>query len=141
MVKVRLVRNKKEQDAVFRIRNTVFVKEQQCSEAVEFDGLDASAKHAIVLYKNKPVGCARIRFLGKKAKLERIALLKKYRGKGFGKILMNYLISYCRRKKVFEIITNSQYHLKDFYASFGFKCRGKTFMEANIKHIQMYIKN
>jgi len=34
---------------------------------------------------------------------------------------------------------NSQYYLKNYYKKFGFKTRGKTFMEAGIKHIEMYL--
>ena len=92
-----------------------------------------------LFYKNEPIGCARIRLIGKKAKLERIALLKKYRGKGFGKNIVNYLIKYCKKKNIKGIYMNSQYYLMNYYKKFGFKTRGKTFMEAGIKHIEMYL--
>lgn len=136
--KIRLVKNKKELENVFKIRHIVFIKEQNVPENIEIDKFDKSAKHMIVLYKNKPIGCARIRFIGSKAKLERIAVLKSYRGKGFGKMIVNYMVNYCKNKNVKKIIMNSQYYLKDYYKKFGFKPRGKTFVEAGIKHIEMY---
>ena len=125
---------------MFKIRENVVIKVQNVPEKREKDELDKTAKHVIVIYKNKQIGCARIRFINKKAKLERIALLKKFRSKGFGKAIMDYLINYCKKKKVKEINLHSQYYIKDFYKSCGFKQRGKIFMDAGIKHIDMYLK-
>ncbi len=138
-LKIRLIKNKKELEQVFKIRETVFIKEQNVPEDIERDEFDNIAKHIIVLYKNKPIGCARISFVNNKAKLERIAVLEKYRDKGFGKAITNYLIGYCKNKNAKEIFMHSQYYLKDFYKKLGFKPRGKTFMEADIKHIEMYL--
>ena len=104
------------------------------------DSFDKIAKHAIVFSNKKTIGCARLRFVGKKAKLERIAVLKKYRNKGIGKLIMDYLIGYCKNKKTGEIIVHSQYYAKEFYTKFGFKRRGKIFMDAGIKHVEMIKK-
>ena len=109
-IKVRLVKNKKELNIVHKIRETVFIKEQKVSKDIEYDEHETSAKHIIAFYKDIPAGCARIRFLRKnkdknkkdnksKAKLERIAVLKRYRGKSVGKALLKYMISYSKRRK------------------------------------------
>src|SRR3989344_6333288 len=95
---VRIIKNKKELSHVMAIRKIVFIQEQKVKNSLERDGLDKGAKHVIAIYKNTPIGCARIRFVGKKAKLERIAILKKYRGKGFGKNIVEYLIKYSKNK-------------------------------------------
>ena len=139
-IKIRLAKNKKELEEVFKIRKTVFIKEQKVVENIEKDKFDRVAKHFILYYKHKPVGCARIRFVNRNAKLERIAVLKKYRGKGFGKTITEYLIKYCKNKRSKGIYMNAQYYLKDYYKKFGFKPKGSTFMEAGIKHIKMYLK-
>jgi len=139
-LKIKLIKNKKELEQVLKIREIVFIKGQNVPRWRERDKFDNVAKHVIVIYKNKPVGCARIRFIGKKAKLERIALLKRYRSKGFGKAIMKYLINYAKKHKVKEIVLHSQCYIKDFYKICGFKPRGKTFMDAGIKHIEMYFK-
>src|SRR3989338_1137517 len=136
----RLTRNRKELKDVFKIRDAVFGKEQKVPRNIDYDELDKCSKHVILLYKNKPIGCARVRLIKNKAKLERIAVIKKYRGRGFGKIIMKYLIWYCKNRKVKEIYFHSQYYIKDFYRRFGFKTRGKPFMEAGIMHIEMYQK-
>jgi len=139
-LEIRMIKNKKELDEVFKIREVVFIKGQNCPRELEIDGLDDEAKHVIVKFRGKTIGCARIRFPEDRAKLERIALLKEYRGKGCGREIMNYLIKYCKRKKVEEIFLHSQLYVKDFYKKFGFKPRGKTFLEAGIEHIEMYMK-
>jgi len=136
-LKVRLIKNKRELDDVLKIREIVFIKGQNCPRECEMDGLENKAKHVIVKYRGKTIGCARVRFLENKAKLERIALLEDYRGKGFGREIMNYLIRYCKRKKVEEIFLHSQSYVKKFYEKCGFKPRGKPFLEAGIKHIEM----
>ena len=139
--RINLVKTKMELEQVLRIREIVFIKGQKVPENRERDGLDKTSKHAIVFYKNRPISCARVRFVHDRAKLERIALLKNYRGKGFGKLIMQYLIRYCKRKKSKEIVMHAQYYLKGYYYKFGFKIRGKVFMDAGIKHIEMYMKN
>lgn len=139
-VKIRIARTGKDIGAALKIRHTVFVIGQSVPQLLEIDGFDSRAKHVLVLYRNKPAGCARIRFLGKKARLERIGVLERYRGKGLGLLLTKYLVAYCKRKKVREIAMHAQYHLRDFYGKLGFRPRGKTFMEAGIRHVEMRMK-
>lgn len=137
-IKIRLIRSNQELKHVFNIRKVVFTKEQKIKEKLDRDGLDSMAKHAIVLLENKPIGCARIRFIDGKAKLERISVLQAYRGKGIGIVLVRYIIGYCKRRKAREICMDSQHYLKRFYEKFGFKAKGKPFMEVGRKHIIMY---
>lgn len=139
-LKIRLAKSKSELSQINKIKEEVFVKEQGVAKDIVFDKNDAVAKHVIAFYNNKVVGCARIRFINNKAKLERIAVLKQYRGKSFGKEIMDYLVDYCRRRKAKEIYFHSQYHAKGFYEKCGFKARGKPFQEAKIKHIGMFTK-
>ena len=139
-IKIRLVKNKKELEQVYKIREIVFIEEQNVPKNVECDKFDNIAQHFILLYKNKPIGCARIRLINSKAKLERIAVLKRYRNRGFGKLIVKYLVRYCKNKKIKEMFMNAQYYLKEYYQKFGFKPKGRTFMEAGIKHVKMYLK-
>jgi len=136
----RLVQNKKELEQTFKIRDIVFGKEQKIPRALDYDGLDKYAKHIILLYKNKSIGCARIRFIKNNAKLERMAILKQYRSKGFGEALLNYLVNYCAKSGVKEIYLHAQHYAKLFYERRGFKIRGRPFTEVGVKHIEMYLK-
>ncbi len=139
-LKIRLVRNKAEFGRVLKVRENVFVRGQHVPLARERDGLDNASKHAMVLLGGKAVGCARIRFIGGKAKLERIAVLARCRGTGLGKKLMAYLLSYCRRRKVRKIVMHSQHYVKGFYEKFGFRQKGGIFMDAGIKHVELWRK-
>ena len=139
-IKIRIAENRSELKKIFKIRETVFAKEQKVPRNIESDKFDKTSKHVIVNYGDKSIGCARVRFVNGNAKLERIAVLKSFRGKGIGKIMMNYLINYCKKKKSKGVYMNAQYYLKDYYKKFGFKPKGNTFMEAGIKHIKMHLK-
>lgn len=138
---VRLIRNKNEYATVLRIRKIVFIKGQNVPAAIERDRHETSSKHFIAFYRNKPVGCARLRFVDDKIKLERVAVLESCRGKGFGAAIMQHLIRYAKKKKPEEIYVNAQCHVGDFYKKLGFKPVGKIFSEAGIEHIRMRMKN
>ena len=86
----------------------------------------------------KPAGTARIRYRDNKMKLERLAILDKYRGKGFGVKFMQFLINYGEEKKVDEIYMHAQYYLLEFYKKLGFEQRGEIFYDAEIEHIEMF---
>ncbi len=138
-----MVKNDKDLKLIFKIRKIVFLKEQKITPRLEFDKFDKLGKnveHIIASYENKPVGCARIRFLGNKAKLERIAILKGFRSRGFGKSLLIFMINYSKHKTAKLIIMDAQYYAVGFYKKLGFKSNGKPYMEAGIKHIDMHMK-
>ena len=137
-LKIQIVGNQKEFDDVISIRKKVFIEEQNVPIDIEIDGLDDEAEHAIAYLDGEPIGCARIRF-NTYAKLERIAAMKDHRGKGFGRKITEFLIDYCKQKNVDEIRLHAQMYTADFYKKLGFLERGKTFFEADIKHIEMYM--
>ena len=52
--------------------------------------------------------------------LEDIVIDEKYRGKGYGKELILYLISYCKENNCYKIILNCEEKNKKFYEKSGF---------------------
>lgn len=138
-LKIKEVNNKYDLEKVIEIRKNVFIKEQNVPLEIEIDGLDPEAEHFIAYLDDRPIGCARIRTNKNYVKLERIAILKKHRGKGFGTVLTKFLIDYCRNENFGEIILHSQTYVVDFYKKLGFKIRGKPFFEADIEHFEMYL--
>ena len=137
---IQMAKTKKELDQVIAIRKEVFVEGQNVPVELEIDGLDDEAEHVIAYLDEESIGCARIRF-DTYAKLERIAIVEKYRGRGFGRQLTDFLIEYCKQKDVDEIRLHSQTYVADFYKKLGFRIRGKPFFEADIEHVEMYMKN
>ncbi len=74
------------------------------------------------------------------AKLERICVLKKWRGKGAGAALTRHMVSAAKKRKAKEIILHSQCVSVPFYESLGFKAKGPVFIDANIRHRIMFIE-
>ncbi len=137
---VRPIKTQKELKKVFEIRNEVFVLEQKVERNIEYDEFEEEATHFIAKINKKSIGCARLRAINQKAKLERIAVLKNYRGNGFGKRITNFMIDYCKSKGFKEIFMHSQLYISDFYEKFGFRKKGEIFEEAGIKHVLMELK-
>jgi predicted GNAT family N-acyltransferase len=137
---IKKVNNKQDFDNTLKIRKVVFIEEQKVPLDIELDGLDNEAEHFIAYLDDKEIGCARIRIKNRIAKLERIAIIKKHRNKGFGTKLTFFLINYCKKKDFQEIILHSQTYVSDFYKKFDFKKRGSTFYEAGIEHIEMFLE-
>jgi len=139
---VKNIKDKFDQKKAFEIRNKVFCEEQKVSKIIEFDGMDEFCNHYLAKFNEFPIGTARVREKkGGIYKIERMAVLKKYRMKGVGKALIKEILDqYLTIRKTNNLILNSQIKAKDFYKKFGFVEVGKEFIEANIKHIKMIYK-
>lgn len=141
MISFHRVRSRRELEHCFRIRTEVFVKEQGCPQRLEFDEYDKDAEHFLVTGRDGPVACARVRWKGvKTAKLERIAVLLRFRRQGIAAMMIRRLIARYRSKGAGKIIIHAQYHLKDYYSGFGFLPVGRIFAEAGIKHVKMILR-
>ena len=123
----------------FDVRRQVFVGEQGISEDLVFDNNDRDALHVAVKDGKRPIGTARVRFLGNnEAKLERMAVSKAFRHKGVGRGIMTFLNRELKGRQVQQLVIHAQEGAIEFYKSCGFQKSGAPFLEANIKHIKMY---
>jgi predicted GNAT family N-acyltransferase len=123
----------------FEVRRQVFVWEQDISENLVFDGHDREALHMMVKDGERVIGSARVQFLtGNQAKLERMAVLKRYRRKGIGREMLLFLDSVWKDKQVQQVIIHAQLEVVSFYKLCGFDEVGLPFQEAGIKHIKMH---
>ncbi|MEX2402465.1 MAG: GNAT family N-acetyltransferase [Rhodothermales bacterium] len=138
---VRAVRNGKEWREVKSIRTKVFIEEQECEPRQEWDEYETSSRQMIGLLGGKPVATARWRTVWHEerrvAKLERFAVLKEYRGKGYGRSLVEQVMDDARMAGRRDFMIHAQQHLEDFYRSFGFETVGEPFEEAGIPHVKM----
>ena len=119
---------------ICKIRFEVFVDEQNVPEELEIDGLDEEAKHVLAYIDNEAIGTGRILSDGH---IGRVAVLKKHRGLGIGKFLMQELITCSDEKKKKKLWLASQWHAHGFYLDLGFDCEGEIYEEAGIDHIKM----
>ncbi len=135
MIKVKFATWKKDRREIVKIRKTVFVKEQNVPEELDFDGLDENCSHVLAFVESQiPIGTARMLPDGH---IGRVAVLKKWRGLGVGKSLVKKLMEKAARLGLLEVYLNSQESAIGFYEKIGFRKKGKLFYEAGIPHLQM----
>lgn len=137
----RIVTNLDDLIKVFIVRGIVFIEEQGVAYPIEMDEYEYSAVHILGEVNGEPVAAARVRFLGEWAKLERIAIRKKYRRHGYGHKLVDFMLKYARDIGYKKFKMNAQCQLQDFYAKHGFVVHGDMFKEANIDHYQMILED
>ena len=82
-----------------------------------------------------PIGTGRILSDGH---IGRLAVLKKYRGHGAGKLSMKELMKWAQDMNLENVWLSSQWHAHSFYLDLGFVCVGEIYEEAGIDHIKMY---
>jgi len=95
---VRIARGFDELLMVYSIRAAVYIAEQDCPFAEEFDGNDLCATQFIALFGDEPAGCLRARFFAGFVKLERLAIRKPYRRSTIAFDLVRFGIDHARRK-------------------------------------------
>ena len=132
------------QDALVmaKIRTAVFLIEQNVPPQDEFDGSDEGQEH-ILVYKGKtPIATMRYAFEGERlVHLSRIATIKEYRGFGYSKKALAFLMERLLSKtNPLTFILGAQVQALGFYEKLGFKKVGDVYLDANIPHYQMILK-
>ncbi len=122
---------------VFIIRGIVFLEEQNVPYEIEMDEFEYNSIHFLVEIDDEPIGAGRLRFIGEYAKLERIAIRKSWRGKGYGHQLVEIMLTEARKKGFSKFKMHAQAYLKNYYEQHGFKVHGDLFKEADIEHYLM----
>ena len=117
------------------IRETVFIEEQKFK--IEFDDTDDIATHIVMYLDNPPVGCCRLYKQENEYHIGRIAVLKPYRGKGYGeKILLN-AERVAKEKGADSISLSAQVRASGFYEKLGYKKHGEIYFDEYCEHIAM----
>lgn len=128
------------EDEVFTlraIRTAVFIHEQRIPENLEWDEFDAISMHVLAFNSDgQPVGTARLLPDGH---IGRMAVLKEWRGKGYGSAVLQRILEELRNRHCQKAMLNAQTTAVKFYEKFGFHAYGEEFMEANIPHIKMIL--
>lgn len=120
------------------VRRAVFIREQDVSEAVEFDDRDEEARHFLARVDSDPAGTARVRLIERDtAKVERVAVLSEYRDSGVGKRVMEAAHEYARDEDRSRAVVHAQRRVKKFYESLGYEYVGEVEDETGIPHVKM----
>ncbi len=123
-----------------KVRDVVFIQEQNVPVELEHDEYDADALHilAIDTQTKEPVGTARILDKGNGvAKVGRVAVLKEYRGRGIGEAIMQAVFKTTRELEFTSLILDAQVSVIPFYENLGFVAEGGVFDDAGIPHRHM----
>ena len=127
--------------AVWRLRQDVFVVEQDCAYP-DLDGRDAESgtRHVVLQDEdNLVVGCARVLDDvdddGEAVwRVGRVALAGSARGQGWADRLMTAALTVCVDR---DVVLDAQSPLRGWYASLGFFVTGPEFLDDGIAHLPM----
>lgn len=134
-----LATNQQLMDIAKHIRVEVFVKEQNVPFEEDWDE-EESENYLIYDNTDFPVGTMRYRDLGEKIKLERVAVLKEHRNKGYGEKLVREVIEEIKKETTKPITLHSQLPAIPLYKRIGFQQYGDLFYEAEIPHYAMKLE-
>ena len=128
-----------EREICYHLRHVVFVEEQGVPVELEIDEHDdKDAYHFLGLIDGEPAETARICVFGDKAKIQRVVVMKAFRGRNLGRQLMQHLMDFARANKLApQIALDAQTYAVAFYESLGFETTGEEFDDAGIAHIHM----
>jgi predicted GNAT family N-acyltransferase len=124
-------------EVAYHIRYLVFVQEQNCPVADEFDAYDTVASHILVYKDDQPIATARWRNVDGIAKFERICVLQSQRKNGVGKVLVEALEERARKRGLQKAMLHGQTQAEGFYHKLGYITGSGPFMEDGIPHVRM----
>lgn len=136
-IKINKISDQETLKQVFAIRREVFVDEQNCPPELEWEYEDEST-HFLATVDEEPAGAARWRKTGNGYKLERFAVLKKFRGFGVGQALVKAVVADLPEGAE-PVYLHAQIQAVTLYEKFLFEKLGEEFKEAGIRHYKMVL--
>jgi predicted GNAT family N-acyltransferase len=120
------------------VRTEVYIREQRIPAALEWDGEDPQAIHALTTdLTGTAIGTGRLRLNGELAHIGRMAVLSAWRRQGVGASLLRCLLDAARQRGAHGAFLNAQTYAVPFYERFGFARTGAEFFDAGIPHYRM----
>lgn len=132
-----VVKTEEELQDAYTIRRVVFIDEQQVPEEEEIDQYERDAIHVVLYEDNQPIGAGRFRSIDGIGKIERICVLKEFRNKGAGKVIMDKMEEVANDEGISKLKLNAQTHAEKFYLNIGYTTISDIFMDAGIPHVTM----
>lgn len=121
-----------------RIRHQVFMIEQGVPKDIEIDKNEPACIHFVLYTEEQAAATCRLLPLKDGVmKLQRMAVLKDYRGKSLGREIVQEAERFTREQGYNTITLGAQLTAVDFYEKLGYSKHGELFMDADIPHFQM----
>jgi len=138
LLDIRFTQNNKDMLSCLDLRRTVFIEEQNVPENEEVDGDDPGCDHILLTESDIPVGAARLKYYNDFIKVQRVCVLKNYRGQGIGSKIINFIIRHVEKNDIRSSVRlGSQIHALEFYKRLGFIEFGEEYLDAGILHKDM----
>jgi predicted GNAT family N-acyltransferase len=137
MLTVNIVKGLENTTIAKDIRVLVFVDEQGFED--EFDEIDDRAWHIEVWDQNRPVAVGRM-FESNQDRvytIGRIAVIKEWRQKNIGRLVMEALENHARQLDALAIELSAQCSAAGFYEKLGYVKVGDVYMDQFCPHIKM----
>ncbi|MBV8963860.1 MAG: GNAT family N-acetyltransferase [Hyphomicrobiales bacterium] len=138
-MRVKVARGADDLLMVYAIRAAVFLAEQACPYAEEFDGNDHCATHFIGFVGDEPACSLRARYFGDFVKLERLAVRKEFRRTRVSFDVVRTAVEHVRRKGFRRIYGHAREGVEKFWAHFGGKplAPGRDFIFSDYRYSEM----
>jgi YbgC/YbaW family acyl-CoA thioester hydrolase len=124
-----------------RLRREVFTDEQGIDAALDHDGADADALHAVARNRlGLALATGRMVAAGPgRVKVGRMAVMASMRGSSVGRQVLDALVAAARARGEREVMLHAQASAVGFYRRAGFAAHGEPFQEAGIEHQEMVL--
>ena len=124
--------------AVWRLRQQVFVVEQECPYP-DLDGRDdePGTRHVLLRDGLDLVGYARVLDDGDTWRIGRVVLRPEARGRGLADQLIRTALRVCPDR---DVVLDAQSPLAKWYETLGFEVTGEEFLDDGIPHLPMRLR-
>jgi predicted GNAT family N-acyltransferase len=123
------------------IRNKVFVDEQHVPPEMEVDEFENLATYVVGYLDSVPVVTARLLPMDQHTyKVQRVAVLKDYRGRKMGKQIMIEIERFAIENNRTSLVLGAQDQAIKFYSALGYLINSEGYLDAGISHHDMIKK-
>ena len=123
------------------IRHAVFVLGQGVRPEEEVDGEDPACRHVLARRGGAAVGTARVKPMGRVAKVQRVAVLPEARGAGVGAAIMVWIADRLAEEGAWDAaVLGAQTHAVGFYERLGWRAEGPEYLDARMPHRDMRLR-
>ena len=105
--------------------------------ADEVDGRDHEAMSLVALVRERVVGTVRLFDEGERWRLTRMAVDRRFRGMGVGRILVERSHRRARSSGASQMVLSAQMSARDFYLRQGYEQQGGSYLDAGMLHVSM----
>ena len=125
---------------MIEVRKTVFIYEQKFEAELDYDDFDFTCTHIGMIHDGRTIGTARVYLKQGEEYFGRFSILKEFRNKGLGIVLMNEVKRIAKDVLGWnQLILESQIQVVPFYLKCGAIVTGPEYIVQDYPHVPMRI--